>query len=139
MRKSEPKCSFDEGGPWMTFLSNLEVCETFSFTEDQPEPEEDNARYLECARELPNRARVMLATDALPGWLEKTVGISPSLTIGMVESIKLGSLCLRENNLDVSLTVRHLSILRACDSKGAFCFSMEPTGTEGRWLVFMCF
>ena len=101
-----------------------------------PEREE----YLAVGRSRPNRVRAELETKALPSFLEKVVGVDTSITLGVLESLQVGRLVIENVTLGFSITpVDGGWQVRTWALNGAFSFSIEPTATEGTWLVFTRF
>lgn len=89
-----------------------------------------------------SRARALLERRHVPAFLERTLDVHPHLALGVLESLDVGHLCCRENDLEFleldrlsSPGRRLLAVLRGA-KRG---FSIEPTATEDRYLVFTYF
>ena len=87
--------------------------------------------YFEATRELPNSCRAVVRHSELPGFLARVLELHPAITLGLLESQKLGYSCVRQSTLEVRLEG---PIVRAWNAEMAV--SIEPTATSGSWLVF---
>ena len=93
--------------------------------------------FLEVRRSCDIELRGTLPTSKLPGSLDRLLNIHPNMTLGILETLKVGHLCVRESNLGFYLsTVPGGHLLRVWDPEGSFAMSLEPTATEDRWLLF---
>lgn len=102
----------------------------------------DDESFFDILQSSNNDVRALLDQEQLPDFLERVVDLHPRLTAAFVESVRTGHLCLPETNLCVHLQrLRDGTgmLLRVWSRDGTICFSMEPTATEGRWLVFAWF
>lgn len=91
-------------------------------------------------RTTTNNLRALVRVEELPTLLQNVLGLHPHLTLDCIESARIGHLSVRENNLAMNLSPLHSGdgfILRGWSVSGGYTFSIEPTATEGRWLVFM--
>jgi len=123
----------EEDAMYDTFPSELEE----DMDEDiSPELED----YLALNRKLTNRMRGQLETAALPGFLWKMLDVPTALTLGILESLQIGELVAANRDYEFLLTpVSGGHQVRARRLDGAHTFSLEPTATEGHWLVFTRF
>jgi hypothetical protein len=104
--------------------------------QDPPELEE----YLAVCRQLHNRARFLIETSELPRVLEKVVDVDQRLALAVLESVKIGKLTIDDDRHGFLLSrVGGGWQLKAWRLDGEASFSVEPTATEGNWLVFARF
>ena len=104
--------------------------------EDPPELKEYNALN----RKLPNRLRGQVETGVLPGYLWRTLHVSTDITLGLLESSQIGKLVSSSQDYEFLVTpVSGGHQVRARRLDGTHTFSIEPTATEGNWLVFSRF
>jgi len=87
--------------------------------------------YFEARRSCPNSLRARVQHVELPGFLERTLGLHRDISLGLLESQKIGYSCVRESTLQVHL---ERGIARAWNAE--VTVSIEPTATSGSWLVF---
>lgn len=113
-----------------------ELEEMLGDDEDPPELEE----YFEVGRRLPNRARAQLETRALPEFLEKLVDVDQRLALAVLESVNIGKLVAEDTRYGFLLSrVGGGWQLHCWHLDGKSSFSIEPTATDGNWLVFARF
>lgn len=87
-------------------------------------------QYFEMARELPNSCRATVQHPELPGFLTRVLELDPVVTLGLLESRKVGSPCVRQSTLEVHVDG---DVVRAWNAEMAV--SIEPTTTSGTWSV----
>lgn len=108
---------------------------------DEDEVMEHDPRYQEyhrIRRGCDVKTRGQVPTAKLPDYLDRLLDLRSSITLGVLESLKIGHLSLPDSNLTAYMTENcgpgH--ILRAWDPEGSFAVSVEPTATPATWLVF---
>lgn len=107
--------------------------------DDEPDPPEFE-EYLEVGRGLANRARALLETRALPGFLEKMADVDQRLTLALLESVTIGKLVAESGQHGFLLSrVGHGWQVRCWRLDGESSFSIEPTASDDRWLIFTRF
>ena len=76
----------------------------------------------------------------MPGYLRRVLDVPTSLTLGLLESIQIGKLVAENRDYEFLLSpVSGGHQVRARRLDGAHTFSIEPTATEGHWLIFSRF
>jgi hypothetical protein len=111
---------------------------------DEEDEEEDLRptpwRHLLEERGSSSRARALLERRAIPEFLERVLDIHPHLTLDLLESLAIGHLSVRANDLELlSLEPGSNGVLRVVLRGGRRGFSIEPTASEDHFLVFTYF
>lgn len=96
-----------------------------------PPDVEELEQFFEATRGCSNDFRAVVRHSELPGFLERALELHPAVTLGMLESHRVGTPCVRESNLEVHVS---RGIVRAW--RQGLTVSIEPTATSGSWLVF---
>lgn len=112
------------------------------FWSDEAELEEPDELepFRAVQRSTSNNLRALVRVEEIPALLQNVLDLHPLLTLDCIESAKIGHLSVRENNLSMHLSPLHSGdgyLLRGWSETLGYTFSIEPTATEGRWLVFM--
>jgi hypothetical protein len=107
--------------------------------EEVEEPDPQLELFFKTKKKLNNKISARLETSAVPKFLS-FVDIEMSLAIDLLESSKIGKPSHRRTHLEVE--VRQLRsneehMVYVWDPKGTFCLTLEPTASEGRWLIFL--
>jgi hypothetical protein len=117
-------------------LEYLGDAEEEDVLEDPPELVE----YLEVARSLPNRMRALVFRSQVPEFLERNVDVAASFVMGLFEGMSVGKIVARENESGVLMTRSAGGWqVRCWHPDGKYCFSLEPTATDDRVLLFVYF
>ena len=99
--------------------------------------------FYEVRRRTQGDVKAVVLQDQLPELLERLLDVDRALTMGFVESLAIGELCVRENNLGLHLAPLKIGVghvLRAWSDR--WTLSLEPTsftGEDPRYLVFARF
>lgn len=123
---------------------HLEELSTLAEEDDEEEDEfvgPELEEYLDVGRALENRARGQVVTSALPGFLKNVLEVPVPLTLSVLESLKIGKLVTLEDpqyGFLLSPTSGGWQ-LRAWRLDGTHSFSVEPTASDGNWLLFVRF
>jgi len=112
-------------------LFELEKSGSSEFEELPTQRDRELAPYFEARRCLENSCRAIVQHSELPGFLARIVGLNSAITLGLLESRKIGYVCVRESTLAVHVDG---AVVRAWNAEMAV--SIEPTATSGSWLVF---
>lgn len=130
----------DCGQEWNHDPIEHEYFDDDDLVDDVPDHPKELNPFFEIHREAPNNVRALVETRALPQLLENVLDLHPHLTLDLIESVKIGKLSVRATRLGFYMSQLHNGVdylLRGWDESRRFCFSIEATATDDRWLVFM--
>lgn len=129
----------DCGIVWNSDPLERDVMEDEDEDEELMEPDPRYEEYHQVRQGCSVKTRSQVPTAQLPDFLDRMLDLSVSMSLGFLESMQVGHLCVQESRLAMylsSLSHGGCSILRAWDPEGSFALSIEPTASPETWLVF---
>ena len=129
----------DCGIVWDSDPLERDVMEDEDEDEELMEADPRYEEYRQVRQGCSVKTRSQVPTTQLPDFLDRMLDLHVSMSLGFLESMQVGHLCVQESKLAMYLSsLDHGTgcILRAWDPEGSFALSIEPTVSPETWLVF---